>query len=133
MNRILIVDDDENIRRFYGELLTSEGFETREAGDPEKALRILQSMSMDLVLLDIRMPIMDGIEMRQVIDEAAPHVKVLVSSVYSLDEQRRKIPNADAYFDKSHGTGALLVQIRKLLRGIPQGVSEAKGTSYLRS
>ena len=114
MAGILIFDDDENIRRTYRELLSSEGYLVRETSEPERAFHILETTPIDLVLLDIRMPV-EGTMLKVVLRAWSAHLKIMIASVYSLDEQRRKIPDADAYFDKSQGIEILLSQIRKVL------------------
>ena len=60
--RILIVDDEQNIVRSLTEILTDEGYEVTNTGDGIKALEIIQKDPPDLVLLDIWLPGMDGIE-----------------------------------------------------------------------
>ena len=60
--RILIVDDEEHIRRILSLMLSSEGYEVAEAGDGASALELFASEVFDLVILDLRMPDMDGIE-----------------------------------------------------------------------
>ncbi|HEX7064045.1 MAG TPA: response regulator transcription factor [Bacillales bacterium] len=63
MTKILIVDDDPNIRELAGHFLRNEGFTIHEAGDGEEALGVLESIKADLVILDIMMPNMDGWEL----------------------------------------------------------------------
>ncbi|OGK28631.1 hypothetical protein A3D06_02145 [Candidatus Roizmanbacteria bacterium RIFCSPHIGHO2_02_FULL_40_9] len=61
--RILVVDDDEYIRDLYNEILSDAGYDVEIASDGADALDVLEKKSFDLVLLDIMMPKMDGIEM----------------------------------------------------------------------
>ncbi len=65
MAKILIVDDDSHIRELVGLLLRNEGFQTYGAVDGVEALQILQSTQVDMVILDIMMPNMDGWELCQ--------------------------------------------------------------------
>ena len=58
--RVMIVADDSATRDFLGDLLSAEGFETREAGDGREALAVVQGFQPDLILLDLEMPTMDG-------------------------------------------------------------------------
>jgi len=117
MKRILVIDDDAKIRNIYNRFLTDEGFEVIEAQDARegtfKMIRI--GNPVDLVLLDINMPEVDGCSMKQVIDEWDPNLKIIISSVYPLEEQRQMIPNAADYYDKSKGTKVLLKKINKVL------------------
>lgn len=115
MIRVLLVDDDPGIQELYTRLLRDEGFEVYQADTAERATDFLITRGVDLVLLDIRMPRLDGAVMREVIETYDPNLKVIVSSVYPLSEQRRRIPNAADYFDKSHGTELLMETIRRVL------------------
>lgn len=60
--RILIVDDDESIRVIVRMCLTDEGYEVRDAANGQSALELLEDFQPDLILLDLRMPVMDGWE-----------------------------------------------------------------------
>ncbi len=60
--RILIVEDDQFLREFYQELLTSEGYNVDAAGDGETALKKIQELEFDLILLDIMLPKKDGVQ-----------------------------------------------------------------------
>ena len=62
MSNILIVDDEKAIRKTLGEILSYEGYKMDEAGDGEEALKRFREKSYDVVLCDIKMPKMDGIE-----------------------------------------------------------------------
>ena len=86
MYRLLIVDDEEDIRRGmakgipWGEL----GFEvTGQAGDGEEAVRLLETAKPDVVLSDIRMPKMDGIELMQYLSANHPEIKIIILSGYN--------------------------------------------------
>lgn len=128
MAKILLIDDDPRIQQTYTKFLRSEGYEVFQAMSAEEATEILLSRSIDLILLDINMPEIDGTVMKEVIDAFEGRARVVISSVYPLAEQRRRIFRADDYFDKSHGVDWLRVIIRRVLgndvsafsSGIPQ-------------
>jgi two-component system OmpR family response regulator len=63
MSKILVVDDDENIREFVGLFLRDEGFDIYEASDGVEALSMLETIKADMVILDLMMPNMDGWEL----------------------------------------------------------------------
>src|SRR5687767_5466741 len=63
MTRILIVDDDPHIRELARVFLRNEGFEVHQAADGIEALSVLESITVDMVILDIMMPNMDGWEL----------------------------------------------------------------------
>lgn len=115
MTHILLVDDDPGIQSIYGKFLKDEGYEVYQAQDAREATWFLIRQPIDLVLLDINMPIVDGTIMREIVEEYDKKLKVIVSSVYPLSEQRKKITNAHGYFDKSQGVERLIQIIQKVL------------------
>lgn len=117
MIKILLVDDDFRIQSLYGKLLREEGYEVCQAFNAREATRFLVTQKVDLVLLDINMPEVDGVTMREVIDEYDTDLKVIVASVHPLAAQRKLIQRAEQYFDKSHGAGMLLALIQQVLKG----------------
>ena len=95
----------------YSRFLKDEGFEVYQALDAKTAVKTLRGMPVDLVLLDIKMPDVDGFFMRKIIHKMHPKMKVIVASVYPIAEQKKRIAIADDYFDKSQGAELLLKMI----------------------
>ena len=100
MRKILIVDDDEKIRKIYRDLLSDQGYEVIEAPSAHYANERLLREDIDLVLLDIKMPGTDGSVMYEVIKMFHRNCKVIISSVYPLDEQRHLIPPPKNFYNK---------------------------------
>jgi CheY-like chemotaxis protein len=69
----------------------------------------------DIIILDIEMPGVDGRVMFEIIKEYNPDLKVIVASVYPIDQQKRLIPFALDYFDKSQGIMKLLAKVSHVL------------------
>ena len=116
MRKALIVDDEKKIRKIYKRFLTEEKFEVLEAENGEQAsLMLVLQRDIALILLDIRMPVVDGTALFDIIKLQSPGAKVIVASVYPVDDQRRVITDADGYFDKSEGIDILLMRIKKVL------------------
>jgi len=116
MKKILIIDDEEKIRTAYRTVLTKEGFEILEARDAAQGiLEMFRNEDIDLVLLDIKMPEMNGSRVRNIIDDYGLPFKVIVASVYSIDEQKHFIPDADDYFDKVQGVDVLISKVKGVL------------------
>ncbi|MBU1147379.1 MAG: response regulator [Candidatus Omnitrophica bacterium] len=115
MKKILIVDDEEKIRKIYKDLLIDKGYYVIEAANANIANEELLREEIDLVLLDIKMPKIDGGVMYDVIRMFHRKCKVIVTSVYPLDEQMKIIPEAEGYHDKSEGTEVLLAKVKILL------------------
>ena len=116
MPKILIAEDEKTIREVYRRYLAREGFTVVEAADGEEAsLQLLQHNDLDVVLLDVRMPVVDGATLYDLVRLRHPQAKVIVASVYPLDEQKNYVRDADDYFDKAQGPNALLSKIRSVL------------------
>jgi len=80
VSKILVVDDAQFVRVRYKKLLGEEGYEVLEAGDGKEALNIYEQESPDLVLLDITMPVMDGIEALKKLKEMDNDASIVMSS-----------------------------------------------------
>ena len=123
MKTILVVDDEAKIRSIYSRFLKDEGFRVIPAGSVARAYDILKHQAVDLVLLDIRMPEVDGSELYDIMQIFHRKVKVIVTSAYPLVKQQKMIMDAAGYYDKSQGIDALLVKIKKVLdEKIKEGV-----------
>jgi len=115
VKRILIIDDEQKIGQMYAKLLSEEGFEVKCASNATEATNLLIRESFDLVLLDINMPEVDGKAMYEVIREYDHNMKVIVSSVYPIEEQVRCILGACAYHDKAQGVDLLVATVKEVL------------------
>lgn len=80
--KILIVDDEEPIRHSLGEILRLEGYEIVTAENGETAIQAVQQESFDLILLDIRMPGMDGMEVLKTVNRLAPDTRVVLLTAH---------------------------------------------------
>jgi len=117
MQKILIVDDVDKIREIYKYLLLDEGYEVFEAPNVYKAIHIISEESIDVIILDIYMPGINGAKLFDVIQKSDRTFKIIIASVFSLDEQRKRIIGATDYYDKSQGTEILLKKIKAALDG----------------
>jgi DNA-binding response OmpR family regulator len=124
---ILVVDDEPNIRLLYEKELRDEGYDVILAADAREALALLSSRAPDLVVLDIKMPGMDGIEALGHILSRNNSIPVILNSAYSSYKESFLSWSADAYVTKSSDLGELKSRIRSLLetrsarRGPPDG------------
>ena len=82
MGRILVVDDEEGVRSFLAESLEIDGHHVEEAPNGQEALERLRSRSFDLVLTDLRMPGMDGLELLQKVQAEQPEVEFIVLTAH---------------------------------------------------
>ena len=116
MKKILIVDDEENIRFLYKEELEEEGFLVELAENGEEALKKLSGFQPDLVTLDIKMPGMGGIEALKRIREIERELPIILCSAYGDYKQNLATWASDAYVVKSADLTELKSTIRKFLK-----------------
>jgi len=115
MTRILVVDDDKNTLRLYEMELTELEYDISTAGTAREALERFRSDSPDLVLLDIRMPGMDGLEVLARMLSFDRHLPIILISAYSHFRDNFLSWAADAYIAKSSDLSELKWTIARLL------------------
>lgn len=113
--KILVVDDEESIQLLYREELEDEGYKVTSAMNGEDALRLFRENTPDLVVLDINMPGIDGIEVLRQMKQDKPGVPVILSSAYPEYKQDLASWASDDYIVKSFNMDELKASIRRLL------------------
>lgn len=88
MARILITEDEDSLRAFVARALRLDGHETVEAADGAEGLEALNEGRFDLLLSDIRMPVMDGIELAHKAAASQPGLKILLMTGYAEQRER---------------------------------------------
>jgi len=121
MARLLVVDDDKNLRLLYEQELQEEGHEVVLAGSGPEALDYLKTKRPDLIILDISMPGMDGIEALGKILARDKTMPVILNTAYSTYKDNFMTWSADAYVVKQGDLTELKAKIKDVLktRGIP--------------
>lgn len=97
MSRILIVDDDKNLRFSFKTWMKKEGYEILEAPDGLTAIQMVDAEPFDLVVMDIRMPGMSGLEAFEVIHERHPKLPVIIATAYGTTDTAIKTMHLGAY------------------------------------
>jgi len=115
MATLLIVDDEANQRRLYQEELSDEGYTIMLAENGKEALESIAEMPPDLVVLDIRMPVMDGLEALGKIIGKERNIPVIIHSAYSSYKDDFISWAADDFVVKSADLTGLKRKIRELL------------------
>ena len=90
MAKILITEDEDSLRSFVARALRLDGHETIEAADGAEGLEKLQEQEFDLLLSDIRMPVMDGIELAHRAAAERPGMRILLMTGYAEQRERAK-------------------------------------------
>ena len=124
--RILIIDDEPQITRVLRTSLFAQGFDVRTANDPVEGMQVFAEWPPDLVITDLMMPGMSGVEVTRAIRERGA-TPVLVLSV--RNHERSKVEaldaGADDYVTKPFGIQELLARVRAHLRRTPERTSAA--------
>lgn len=113
--KLLIVDDEESIRLLYQQEFTDEGYDVVLASSGEEALKVLNREPVDLVILDIRMKEMSGLEALQHIVKEKKNLPVILCSAYSSYQDDFSSWLADAYVIKSSDLTELKEEVKRLL------------------
>lgn len=118
MFNILVVEDDTNTRRLMHAVLQCEGFDVFDAGDGNAALDVMDRQHIDLVVLDLMMPGMDGYELTQELRMAGQNLPILmVSAKHEARDRRRGFrAGTDDYMVKPVDEEEMVLRIRALLR-----------------
>src|SRR5512135_592206 len=119
--RILVVDDERAIRHFLQITLGSEGYAVAEAGTGGEALSQVAAQRPDLIILDLGLPDIDGVEVTKIL-RSGSQVPIIILSV--REEEAQKVAaldaGADDYLTKPFGTAEFLARIRGVLRRVNQ-------------
>ncbi len=118
MFRILVVDDDRNTRLFLRGVLEGAGYTVTEAADGAQALGLLESTHIDLAVLDIMMPNMDGYEFTRTLRQSDNNLPILMVSAKQLPADKHKgfLVGTDDYITKPIDDEEMLFRIKALLR-----------------
>ena len=114
-SKVLVVEDDTNQRLLYEEELRDEGYEVISAGDGREALQVARDSNPDLVVLDINMPAMDGLDALSQLLEINPSLPVIINTAYPGYQDSFTTWSADAYIVKSSDLTELKSTVKRLL------------------
>jgi two-component system alkaline phosphatase synthesis response regulator PhoP len=132
---ILIVDDEPDILEFLSYNIRKEGFKVYVASNGQEALRIVQQINPSLILLDVMMPIMDGIETCQIIRKDLNLTQPIIAFLTARTEDYAQIAGfeagADDYINKPIRPRLLLSKIDSLLRRSKTSVKEIESTIHI--
>ncbi|MDU2121609.1 MAG: response regulator transcription factor [Clostridium celatum] len=118
MINILVVEDDKHTRKLLETILKRDGYSVLKAEDGIKAMEVLDNHHVDLIILDIMMPNMDGYEFAQELRDADCMIPILMATAKQLPEDKKRgfIVGTDDYMTKPIDTEEMLLRIKALLR-----------------
>lgn len=118
MFHILVVEDDKHTQQLFQAILKQENYTVSTADNGAKALEIMDEQHIDLVILDIMMPVMDGYTFTQTLRESDNNLPILMVSAKQLPEDKRKgfLVGTDDYITKPIDEAEMLLRIKALLR-----------------
>jgi two-component system response regulator (stage 0 sporulation protein F) len=115
MKKILVVDDEQNIRELYREEFEEMGLEVTAVANGGQALAEMDNAKFDLVTLDMRMPDIDGIETLRKMKEKDNSIPIIICTAYEEYKQDFGSWSSDAYIVKSADMTQLRDTVKKLL------------------
>lgn len=132
MGKILVVDDDQGIKEVLEIMLTREGYEVASAGSGNEALALCRRKNYDVVITDLRMPKMDGIELLKGIKSLSPETMVILITAYASGETALAAMKEGAYdyVEKNFDVEELKVIVQDALK--KKGVNGHGGDPFIR-
>ena len=129
MLKILIAEDDRELRRLFAHVLIKNGYTVKEVGDGKEALDAIDAEYFDLIISDIIMPIMDGYEFVRLLREAGNTTPVLMITAKDAFDDMRKgfVSGTDDYMVKPINVNEMVLRVQALLRRA-QMINERKQT-----
>jgi two-component system response regulator (stage 0 sporulation protein F) len=121
MARILVVDDEEHIRRFYSEELADEGHEVWTTATGHELLRIIDSFQPEVVVLDIRLVDYDGLDLLQEVRHKHYDLPVILCTAYDTYKDDKRSIAANYYVVKSFDLSELKIAIQKTIEASGSG------------
>ena len=118
MFKVLVVEDDRELRELFSRVLVRHGYKTYEAGNGEEALSVLDGEYIDVIISDIMMPVMDGYELVRSLREADIHIPVLMITAKDAfaDMERGFLSGTDDYMVKPVNVNEMVLRVGALLR-----------------
>jgi len=118
MFQILVVEDSKNTAKLMKAVLKRAGYEVHEVGNGSEALNLMENQHIDLILLDVMMPVMDGYEFTELLRSSGDNTPILMVTAKELPEEKCKgfLVGTDDYMVKPVNENEMLLRIKALLR-----------------
>ncbi|TBR15184.1 response regulator [bacterium] len=115
---IMVVDDEKYVRESFGKILNKEGYDTKLAANGEEVLALLEEVPVDLILMDFKMPGMDGIEACRRIrgNNKTKSIPIIMVTAYPQERESAFKAGADDFVTKPADPKDVLIHIKAVLR-----------------
>lgn len=117
--RILIVEDNELNMKLFRDLLEAHGYETQESRDGQEALEMARSVMPDLVLMDIQLPVISGLDVAKAMkaDDTLKHIPIIAVTAFAMkgDEEKIRQGGCEAYLSKPISLTSFLETVERFL------------------
>ncbi len=121
--KILVVDDDDNIQKLVSIHLSRKGYQPLKANDAEEALEIVEKMAVDLAVVDVMMPGMDGYELTGILSDVYDIPVILLTAKGQLDDKERGfLSGSEDYIVKPFEVKELLYRVAVVLRRVERAM-----------
>ena len=126
MINVLVIEDEENIRTIIKKVLTREGYKVLEAGSAEEGLEIIDKKPIDLIVLDVTLPNMDGYEFTKELRSSHMEIPILMATARQLPMDKHKgfIVGTDDYMTKPLGMDEFILRIKAYFEEVKLLVNE---------
>lgn len=113
--QVLVIDDDAALRLLYERQLSSSGYEVHTVADGPAGLAAAEATSYDVIILDVEMPELDGLQVLHLLRKVAPGSRILLNSAYDIYRHDFQSWLADGYLVKSSNIQPLIDKLRELV------------------
>lgn len=115
--RVMVIEDDREMRSLLEDFIQEEGYEVRSADNGSEAFRILAKDEFDLIITDVRMPGLSGLDILPGMRKLQPHSAIIVITAFGSEEvyTRAMERGADGYLQKPISLETLRIMIKKML------------------
>lgn len=120
LGTVLVAEDDQLIRTIFVEIAKGEGFEVVEADDGQRALQLVMSRKIDMIISDMKMPLMDGFDLLVSVKKLHPEIPVTVITGFNSEyrEEDALAAGADAYITKPFKVADVAATLQKMYHKI---------------
>ncbi len=126
LGTVLVAEDDSLIRAVFADIVRNEGFDLVEVDDGERALQVVNSRQIDMIVTDMKMPVMDGFDLLVAVKKAHPEIPITVITGFNSEyrETEALAAGADAYITKPFKVSDVAETLRAMHKKVKPGTEK---------